>query len=315
MSDLQKFYYKNNRLQQIRGFVSCVKYGGITEASIHMNLSKSAISHQISSLESDLGIELFKKNGVRIELTELGREFYNTAAVQVQGIDSIFEEFIKKKNLNHQNTLYLSAHHVPMCSFLPKIFTSLAEISKDFIIEQKNYDLQKSIDQIILGELDVGVFPLEVSKSLPPEVDAVKIADYEIITVFHKDHSLSKFNKDTISLKEITKHRLLFESKNQMTSSILSSIFYTNNRNLSMFRFENANLECLYSLTRENIGVSGFDAIYCKTKNLIADGLGAISIKHLLPEMCYVAIIKKNIVHKTILNSFLQELSKFNDIC
>jgi DNA-binding transcriptional LysR family regulator len=135
MSNLQKFYYKNNRLQQIRGFVSCVKYGGITEASIHMNLSKSAISHQISSLESDLGIELFKKNGVRIELTDLGREFYNIAAVQLQGIDSIFEHFIKKNDSQYQNTLYLSAHHVAMCSFLPIIFNTLGKISKAFVIE------------------------------------------------------------------------------------------------------------------------------------------------------------------------------------
>ena len=68
---ISQFYYKNNRLQQIRGFCNTVTYESLIKASKVMNLSTSSISLQIKTLERDLNTKLLKRN------TKNTKKFHN----------------------------------------------------------------------------------------------------------------------------------------------------------------------------------------------------------------------------------------------
>ena len=64
---------------QLEYVIAVSKYGSFTKASVILNLSQSAISRQIQSLENDLKIHLFERHARGLVLTENGEYLYKTA--------------------------------------------------------------------------------------------------------------------------------------------------------------------------------------------------------------------------------------------
>ena len=53
--------------------------GSFTNATINLNLSQSAISRQIQSLEQDLKVQLFERHARGLTLTQNGEYVFKTA--------------------------------------------------------------------------------------------------------------------------------------------------------------------------------------------------------------------------------------------
>ena len=71
----------NLNYRHLRYFRAVALEGSLTRAAQHLNLSQSALSAQIQTLERQLGHALFDRVGRRLELTEAGRialEYANT---------------------------------------------------------------------------------------------------------------------------------------------------------------------------------------------------------------------------------------------
>jgi LysR family glycine cleavage system transcriptional activator len=63
----------------LRAFESAARHQSFTRASIELNLTQSAISHQIRKLEEMIGSKLFERHGSDIRLTETGLEYLGPA--------------------------------------------------------------------------------------------------------------------------------------------------------------------------------------------------------------------------------------------
>jgi DNA-binding transcriptional LysR family regulator len=63
-------------ISQLRTFYEIAKAGNYADASHNLSISKSAMSHQIKNLESDLNIKLFQRQGNRRTLTEMPLESF-----------------------------------------------------------------------------------------------------------------------------------------------------------------------------------------------------------------------------------------------
>lgn len=60
-------------MNALRAFDAVARHGSIWKAAQELNLTRSAISHQLRFLERDLGLELTERDGKGIELTHFGR--------------------------------------------------------------------------------------------------------------------------------------------------------------------------------------------------------------------------------------------------
>ena len=61
-------------LRDLRYFVNVAQHLGFTRAAVHLNVSQSALSRQIASLERELDVRLFDRIGRRIALTQAGED-------------------------------------------------------------------------------------------------------------------------------------------------------------------------------------------------------------------------------------------------
>lgn len=63
-------------LNALKSFEAAARHSSFREASIELNVSQSAISHQIKNLEAILKVDLFKRTPRAVELTSAGRAYY-----------------------------------------------------------------------------------------------------------------------------------------------------------------------------------------------------------------------------------------------
>jgi LysR family transcriptional regulator, glycine cleavage system transcriptional activator len=65
--------YRLPSLNALRVFESAARHLSFKEAAAELHITQAAVSHQIKSLEEYLGIELFRREGRGVQLTEAGR--------------------------------------------------------------------------------------------------------------------------------------------------------------------------------------------------------------------------------------------------
>jgi LysR family glycine cleavage system transcriptional activator len=73
-------------LNAIRAFEAAARLQSFSRAADALSVTQSAVSRQIQKLEAELGQPLFARNGPRLALTDVGREYY---AVVQQGLGVI----------------------------------------------------------------------------------------------------------------------------------------------------------------------------------------------------------------------------------
>jgi len=73
-------------LNAVRAFEAAARLASFSRAADELSVTQSAVSRQIQKLEAELGQRLFARNGPRLSLTDLGREYY---AVVQQGLGVI----------------------------------------------------------------------------------------------------------------------------------------------------------------------------------------------------------------------------------
>ena len=64
---------------KLKIFHAVAEAGSFTSATVNLNLSQSAISRQIQSLEDDLKVKLFERHARGLTLTENGEYVFKTA--------------------------------------------------------------------------------------------------------------------------------------------------------------------------------------------------------------------------------------------
>lgn len=77
----------------LRAFVAVKEAGGFTRAGQRLNLTQSAISHQIRRLEEQVGRQLLYRTTRRLTLTEDGEEFLRHAVQILSSLDALAQRF------------------------------------------------------------------------------------------------------------------------------------------------------------------------------------------------------------------------------
>ena len=83
---------------KLKIFHAVAEAGSFTSATINLNLSQSAISRQIQSLEDDLKVKLFERHARGLTLTENGEYVFKTAHEVISKLRDVENALIDKKN-------------------------------------------------------------------------------------------------------------------------------------------------------------------------------------------------------------------------
>lgn len=155
---MSKRPYQLPGLTQLASFEAASRNMSFKDAAQELNVTSSAISHQIRALEDDLHTQLFDRTHRQIALTESGEELYSRLRI---AFTEIAETAEKIRAMGEQSTVTIGATTAVSSLWLtPRISRFLRE-NNDIRIHQSLNDQPSRSDEnsqlrIVYGEGDYG---------------------------------------------------------------------------------------------------------------------------------------------------------------
>jgi DNA-binding transcriptional LysR family regulator len=110
-------------MENMEVFAIVVELASLNKASQVLNISQPALSRKIMRLEEDLGVELFTRNGKRLELTRVGQLCYEHA-LELRQLERKFQQAIQEfKSAGKQSTITIGASLTTLQATLPDLIT------------------------------------------------------------------------------------------------------------------------------------------------------------------------------------------------
>jgi DNA-binding transcriptional LysR family regulator len=298
-----EFYYKRNRLQQLKGFYCTAKNKSPALAAKEMNLSRSTITMQITSLERDLSTKLFHHKKGNFTLTKDGAELYDMSAPLINGIDNLYEKFLSNKSKDKSQTINIATHHIAISFLLPKYISEFNKTHKHIKLNIKNISSDEAESRLINNEIDLTIYPTSETGS---EFYSKPHSSYEPILLMRRDHPLASKTKKTIQLEDISKHTLVRIDPGLITLPLFEEAVKKHKigSNISL---ENGNWEMLKHFVRNEIGLAVVSTICLNENDPILMG---IELTKFFPKMTYGITIKKGKYINENIKHFIELMDK-----
>ena len=139
---------------KLKIFYAVAEAGSFTRATINLNLSQSAISRQIQSLEEDLKVQLFERHARGLTLTENGEYVFKTAHEVISKLKDVETSLADQKNKPTGKLTITTVRSFGTHWLTPRIqeFMQLnPNIEVELIFDDKELDLSTR-------QADIGIF-------------------------------------------------------------------------------------------------------------------------------------------------------------
>jgi DNA-binding transcriptional LysR family regulator len=151
------------KLSQLRAVVAVANHGNFSEAALELNLSQSAISHAIATLEKELGVPLFARGRYGAVLTPAGEQILHHARQALQHLEMMQKAANLQKGLQGGQVRIASFRSVAS-RLLPKVIAKFRQRCPEVtvtIIERPDYlDVERTLRE---GRADIGITYLPTS--------------------------------------------------------------------------------------------------------------------------------------------------------
>lgn len=236
-----QFYYKNNRLQQLRGFCYTAQFGNITRAATHMGLTQSSVSQQIKALEDELGVELFSRNGPHITLTKDGQRLLKMALPHVDGIQSICDQFHRELISQERTEVVVSINSTARSYLMPPVINDYIASYEDVYVTLVFGEQDSAVSLLEAGEIDCAVLPRRPHKPFPETCMYHPIYYFRPCLITRKDHPLA--GRKNLSIEEISRYPLTLPAPEFRVIPNLYDIFPQSREQIKWLRINFKNME------------------------------------------------------------------------
>ena len=153
-------------LRQIQYFIEVAKREHVTEAAVHLHVAQSAVSRQIFNLESELGVDLFLREGRNVKLTQIGKIFLDHVEQAVTVLDNAKREIAEYLD-PAQGTIRIGFPSSLATYTMPTAISAFRERYPNVKFQLKQGAYYHLIDLVTKGEIDMallGPVPMKEKK-------------------------------------------------------------------------------------------------------------------------------------------------------
>jgi DNA-binding transcriptional LysR family regulator len=239
----------NFELLDIRAFVAVVEGGSFRRAAEAVNLSQSAVTRRIKTLEATLGAPLLERSTRHVSMTAFGREIYPMA----QRLISEFEN----QALSISGVGYSQAGQVTIACVPTAAFYFLPMVIKEFKekyprIRFRILDLSSSpaLDSVARGEAEFGINFVGAARD---DLAFTPLTDDPFLLACRRDHPFAKRNQ--LRWKELESQPLIGVSRASGNRVLLETALAKASVRLSWF-YEVNHLSTSLGLVEKGLGIS-----------------------------------------------------------
>lgn len=161
--------------------------GGVTAAAERMNLSQSAISHAIAKLEDIHRVEIWRRKGRLMELTQAGAYLLQLADRVVSELEHA-ERVLAEIARGRRGAMRVGMECHPCERWLMRVTAPFLAAWPDVDIEVKTAFRFDGVAALLAHEIDVLITPDPVRL---PDLQFRPVFDYELVLAMRKDHPIA----------------------------------------------------------------------------------------------------------------------------
>ena len=227
-------------------FSTVVELGSITRAGEVLGLSQSAVSHAITSLESEWELTILNRGRSGIHLTSNGERVLK----YIRDILKLNEEMAQEiANINglEIGTIRIGTISSVSIHWLPEMMKMFNERHPSIEIKLLEGDYNDVEHWISTGLVDFGFVSLPTSKHL----EAVPLKKDRLLCILSEEHPLAEHNEISF---EMIKDESLIKSKKGSDNDLIR-IFKENNVKPNI-KFELSDDQAIISMVENGMGIS-----------------------------------------------------------
>lgn len=297
-------------LTQLRYVVAVAGERSMNEAAKKLFISQPSLSAAVRELETEIGIEIFRRTGRGIMLTPEGEEFIGYARQVTEQCQLIETKYVQKENIRRKFGVSMQHYTFAVNAFVEMVKQFGMEKYEFAVRETKTYEVIEDVKNFKseIGILYLNEFNSKVLNKLFAEYDLEfqEILRCSIYVYLWKGHPLA--TKQEITLEELEDYPCLsFEQGNYNS-------FYFAEEVLSNYQYKQlikANDRA--TLLNLMVGLNGYTLCYgiiCEELN----GSDYCAVKLKSDEKMSIGYLKrKGIALSELGQKYIEELSKYKD--
>ena len=241
-------------------FVAVAKHQNITHAANALHIAQPALSVAIKKLESQLELELFRRDQRKIVLTYEGETLLIHAKQILQQLDDATLAMKELRGLE-KGEVRLGLPSIMGTYYFPDVlmaFKSRYPKLKLVMIEAGTQSIQK---MLLDGEIDLGIIQ---THNLPDELDSKHLVRSQMVAVVSPEHEYA--NKQTLSYAEFFSQELVMFKKGYFHREILDNICQQQNL-IADFSFETNLLAVILKIVKRDFAISALLALATESES------------------------------------------------
>ena len=193
------------KLSQLRTLVVVAEHGNFSEAALHLEISQSAVSHAIATLEEELGVPLLARGRHGANLTPAGEGVISYARQVLQLLDGMVEEANSHRGLKG-GQVRVGAFRSVATHVLPELVVQFRSRFPDIAVTLIEYfDALEVERDLRAGKTDVGFMDLPNSE----DFETCEILRDEYVALLPPT---AKVSGPQLTWKQLATYPLIFET-------------------------------------------------------------------------------------------------------
>lgn len=209
-------------LYHLRYFSTLAHIEHYTKAADILAITKPSLSYAISTLEEELGVKLFEKNGRNVTLTKYGKVFLNDVEEVLNRLDSSVNSLkLAGKGEGCIDVAFLRTLGI---DFLPKIMRGFLAANPTKKIDFNLY-CDKVLTADILNGLKEKKYDLGFCSMIDnePLIEFIPVARQELVVIVPSDHPLAA--KEEVCLEDTIPYKQIIFKKRSGLRHIIDGLF------------------------------------------------------------------------------------------
>ncbi len=212
MAEPRNYYYKQNRLKQLRAFCQVVKSGGISTAAEKLFQSQPSVSLQIQALERELSVKLFERRGPRLKISPQGEVLYHIAQPLVEGMDKLEETFAATFGHLDSGEVNIGAGESTILYIMPEPVRRFAAAYPNVRIKLHNVTGRDGLRMLRADEIDFAVGSMLEGQE---DIHYQPVVSYDPMLITPLDHPLAE--REQVTLADISPFGLILPPRHLST--------------------------------------------------------------------------------------------------
>jgi len=175
------------KLSQLHVLIAVADFGSFSEAALQLQMSQSAVSYAIATLEEDLGVVLFCRGRYGAHLTPVGDQIVDRA----RQIMYLMQEIVKQANLSkwlNGGQVRISAFRSAATRILPEVIAQFCRCYPAIAISIDEHDDRPDVENDLRrGRADIGITYLPTCS----DFETWDLLRDEFVVLFPQDFQLA----------------------------------------------------------------------------------------------------------------------------